>query len=81
MMAETSPCRDADGDGGQLHIVALFAVGAMHERCQSVVAHCPVMSGTVGDVGPQTWSAMASGHVEVCPVPSGVRNLTMGSSF
>jgi hypothetical protein len=61
--------------------VALFAADAMRERRQPIVAHRLVVPGAVGNVGPQTWSVVASGHVEVCPLPSGVTSLTTGSSF
>jgi hypothetical protein len=61
--------------------MALFAAGAMHGCHQAILVHRPIVPSAVGGVGPQTWSTMASGHVEVCPLPSGVRSLTIGSSF
>jgi hypothetical protein len=69
MATETSPRRDADGDGDGSTSWPYLLLAPCARRHQPIVAHCPVMPGVVGDVGPLDVVCHGFGSCRGVPVP------------
>jgi hypothetical protein len=61
--------------------VALFVVGAICERHQSILAHRPIMPGTVGGVGPPNVVYHGFKSCQVVPTPIWCQKFDHGLEF